>query len=235
MLSFEKVYKSYPGPEGRVDVLRGIDLSLNQGDLAVVRGPSGCGKSTLLFTAGTMLPPERGRVTFGGMSVYDAPRFRRNSVRGTSVGFIFQRFHLIPYLNVEENILWPLRWSRKDASELKKNLPGLAGRLGIRKRFAHLPCQLSTGEQQRVAVARALLGGKKLICADEPTGNLDDENAALVVEVLKDEASKGSVVLLVTHQRELSGLGNVYLEFNGGGKLEASTPAPPACGKQREP
>ncbi len=218
MLSLQNIDKSYNGPEGEVAVLRDLNLKLESGDLAVVQGPSGCGKSTLLFTAGAMLPPERGKVFLMNDSVYDMPRPRRNGLRADTVGFIFQRFHLMPYLTVEENILWPLRWCSNGA-RLRRRLPELSQRLGIQHRFAHRPAQLSAGELQRVAVARALIGEKKLICADEPTGNLDEDNAGLVIDVLHEEADRGCMVLLVTHQHELAGLGNIHLAMGLDGKI----------------
>ena len=218
MLGFEAVSKSYPGPDGAVPVLRDLSFVMHPGDLAVVQGPSGCGKSTLLFTAGAMMPPERGAVRFADQSVYGISRARRHRLRGTSVGFIFQRFHLIPYLNVEQNILWPLRWSANPVQAARR-LPELARRLEIRHRLTHRPAQLSAGEQQRVAVARALLGRKALICADEPTGNLDEVNAAIVFDVLKDEAARGAIVLLVTHQHRLIGLGNTRIQWSHDGPV----------------
>jgi len=212
MLALQNISKAYRGPAGRVDVLRDFDLKLTSGDLAVIQGPSGCGKSTLLFTAGAMLPPDQGNVQLMHDSIYDMSRARRSHLRAQRIGFIFQRFHLIPYLNVEENILWPLHWSENEAG-MEHRFIELSERLGIRHRFAHRPDQLSAGELQRVAVARALMGDKQLICADEPTGNLDEDNAALVIDVLREEAERGCMVLLVTHQRVLAHLGNVYLDM----------------------
>ncbi len=218
MLVLKDVSKSFAGPEGRVDVLRGMNFTVHPGQTAVIQGASGCGKSTLLFTVGAMMPPDKGDILFNGESLYAMPPSGRNNFRGASVGFIFQRFHLIPYLNVEENLLWPLRWS-KDPGMSAGRLPDIAGRLGIRRRLKHLPSQLSAGEQQRAAVGRAILGGKKIICADEPTGNLDEENAELVIRVLKEAASGGSIVLLATHQKQLSGIGDVNLKFTGDGHI----------------
>ena len=228
MLTLDSVSKSYRGPAGPVPVLREVDLQFSPGDLAVINGPSGCGKSTLLFTAGAMMPPDRGAVQLAGRSLYQLSRARRHQVRGTSVGFIFQRFHLVPYLSVEDNILWPLRWSENPA-QAARGLPALARRLLIGDRLQHRPAQLSAGEQQRAAVARALIGQKSLICADEPTGNLDDDNAVIVDEILKEEAARGAIVLLVTHQRNLVGLGNVHIEWMADGpvvrKREDATPS----------
>ncbi len=212
MLALRNINKAYQGPLGRVEVLRDFELTLKPGDLAVIQGASGCGKSTLLFTAGAMLPPDRGSVMLMEDSIYAMSRARRCRLRAEAVGFIFQRFHLIPYLTVAQNILWPLRW-RALGTEAGQRLAAVSDRLGIRHRFEHRPDQLSAGELQRVAVARALMGDKKLICADEPTGNLDEANAAIVIDVLREEAERGCMVLLVTHQRELASLGNVYLDL----------------------
>lgn len=218
MLILRNINKSFAGPEGRVDVLRDMNFTVNPGQTAVIQGPSGCGKSTLLFTIGAMMPPDKGEVLFDSRSLYAMPPSGRNGFRGAAVGFIFQRFHLIPYLNVEENLLWPLRWS-KDPGRFAGRLDDIAGRLGIRGRLKHLPSQLSAGEQQRAAVGRAILGGKKIICADEPTGNLDEENAGLVIQVLKEEASRGSIVILATHQKQLSGIGDINLKFTADGHI----------------
>ena len=198
MLLFENIQKTFPGPEGPVEVLKDVNFTVHCGKMTVIQGPSGSGKSTLLFTAGAMLPPDSGSILFDGQSIYDLSISKRNRFRGTSVGFVFQRFHLIPYLNVEENLLWALRRSKDLKTEMKR-LPGLASDLGIQHRLKHRPAQLSAGEQQRVAVARALIGNKKLICADEPAGNLDKENAEIVIRHLRIFAENGGAVLMATH------------------------------------
>lgn len=212
MLSLETVSKSYAGPDGRTPVLREIDMRLEPGELAVIRGPSGCGKSTLLFTAGAMLPPDEGRVTLDGASLYDLPRRRRNRLRAEAVGFVFQRFHLVPYLTAAENILWPLRW-HPDPRACRKRVPELVVRLGLASRLRHRPSQLSAGEQQRVAVARALAGNKRLICADEPTGNLDERNATVILDMFKAEANRGCIVLLVTHHAVPAGFASTEISL----------------------
>lgn len=201
MLRLENIHKSFQGPIGPVQVLAGLDLEVRPGELAVVEGPSGCGKSTLLFIAGAMSPPDQGRVQFAGIDPYALNPAARNRFRANRIGFVFQRFHLIPYLDVEANLRWPLRWCADSEKQIPR-IAELGERLGIRHRFAHRPAQLSAGEQQRVAIARALLGDKALICADEPTGNLDDENAGLVKDTLIQETQKGRIVLLVTHHKE---------------------------------
>lgn len=214
MLTLDHVSKSYTGPNGRIEVLKEFTLRAAPGQLVVVHGPSGCGKSTLLFIAGAMLPPDQGSVRFGSQSLYALSRSKRNRFRASEVGFVFQRFHLIPYLSVRENLLWPLRWSR-DSQHESRRMPDLVERLGLSHRLSHLPARLSAGEQQRVAVARALLGKKKLVCADEPTGNLDDENAALILQVLREEAARGAIVLLVTHDKEAVSRGDLNVQLGG--------------------
>lgn len=218
MLSVDAVHKAYDGPAGRAEVLRGIDLRLEPGELAVIRGPSGCGKSTLLFTAGAMLPPDTGRVTLNGKDLYALSRGRRHALRAAAVGFVFQRFHLMPYLTVAENILWPLRW-HPDPAPGERRLPELVDRLGLGPRLQHRPAQLSAGEQQRVAIARALAGNKRLVCADEPTGNLDEGNAAVILDMFKEEAERGVMILLVTHHEVPAGYASLELRMNPEGLL----------------
>lgn len=215
MLCFDAVCKTYAGPNGEVPVLRDLSFQMEPGDLAIVQGPSGCGKSTLLFTAGAMMPPEKGTVHLAGKDLYGRHRAQRHRIRGASVGFIFQRFHLIPYLDVRRNILWPLRWSAHPESAAGR-FAELVRRLELGHRLEHRPAQLSAGEQQRVAVARALIGNKILICADEPTGNLDEDNAAIMMDILKAEASRGAMVLLVTHQRKLIDAGTLRIQWKNG-------------------
>ena len=213
MLQLENIHKSFLGPTGAVPVLAGLSLAVQPGQLAVIEGPSGCGKSTLLFIAGAMSPPDKGTVQFDDVDPYALTPAARNRFRANRVGFVFQRFHLIPYLDVEANLRWPLRWCADPGKHIPRILE-LGERLGIRHRFAHRPAQLSAGEQQRVAIARALLGDKPLICADEPTGNLDDESAALVKDTLVQETRRGRIVLLVTHHKEWAAYSQVRVRLS---------------------
>ena len=212
MICFDDVSKRYYGPGGRVDVIANLSFKVSAGEMAVICGPSGCGKSTLLFMAGAMLAPTEGSVTCEQHDIYSRTSGWRNRFRRTSVGFIFQRFHLIPYLNAEQNILWSLRWSA-DSAKSARRLPELARTLGIAHILAHYPHQLSAGEQQRVAAARAILGEKKIICADEPTGNLDEQNASLVMEAIRNEAQRGSTVLLATHDSDMFDMGHTRIDL----------------------
>ena len=198
MIRLENITRSFHGPNGRVIALNNISMSLSPGELLAVKGPSGCGKSTLLLTAAGMLKPEKGEVLYNEKdNPYSLSPDKRSKLRADLIGFVFQQFHLIPYLTVKENIITPSLASNVDNPDARAK--ELIGKFGLEARTDHLPGQLSTGEKQRTALARALFNKPKVIMADEPTGNLDDENAELVLNHLKNYAEDGGCVLLVTH------------------------------------
>ena len=197
MLELKNISKTFDGPDGDVAALDDVSLSVASGELVVVYGPSGCGKTTLLLIAGGLLRPGRGAVVLDGREPYRLGPNQRSALRAEALGFVFQQFHLIPYLSVLENVL---------AASAARPQPGVLERahelvrhVGLEERINHVPAQLSTGERQRTALARALLNRPKCILADEPTGNLDEENAAAVLEHLVEFAGQGGAVLLVTH------------------------------------
>ena len=192
MLNFDHVSKHYKTAEGTVKALDDFSLDIDEGAFAVIKGPSGCGKSTLLLQAGGMLRPSQGAVSVTGQDLYQLNNRARGDFRRQHIGFVFQMFHLLPYLSVRDNALLsaPSKTTEVDA---------LLERLGLAERCHHLPNALSAGEKQRTAIARALLPEPALILADEPTGNLDPENAALVMQYLRDYQSSGGTVVLVTH------------------------------------
>jgi putative ABC transport system ATP-binding protein len=198
MILLENVTKRFAGPNGKITALDAISITLRPGELLAVNGPSGCGKSTLLLTAAGMLRPDSGTVgLMEERDIYGMSRDRRSRLRASSIGFVFQQFHLIPYLTVLENILTPsLAISKGDPEGRALEL---LRRFNLQERAAHTPSQLSTGEKQRTALARALFNQPGIILADEPTGNLDDENAEIVLKHLRDYVSTGGCVLLVTH------------------------------------
>lgn len=198
MILLEKVTKQFDGPKGKVTALDGVSLSLSKGELLAINGHSGCGKSTLLLTAAGMLRPNSGKVQLlGKYNPYDLSPEQRSQLRSGAIGFVFQQFHLIPYLTVRENILAPLLAIQ--CEEPDRRAEELIHRFGLQERSDHVPSQLSTGERQRTALARALFNQPEIILADEPTGNLDDENAELVLAHLRDYVAAGGSVLLVTH------------------------------------
>ena len=218
MLHVRRVSKTYRKDGRAVLAADGLSLDVGEGDLVVVHGPSGSGKSTLLMMIGGMLPPDDGTVLYDSSDIYGWSPSRRNRYRRQTVGFVFKRFFLMPYLSVYDNIRMPLalggQGDRRDA------VIALARRLRIDHRLDHKAGQLSVGELQRAAVARALIGGQKLILADEPTGNLDDRNIEIVGQCLKEECTRGRMVVLVTHNRSMLDLGTRHVRIDNG-RLEA--------------
>jgi putative ABC transport system ATP-binding protein len=214
MLKIEHVSKTYRKGAAAVTAAEDISLALEPGDFAVVHGPSGSGKSTLLLIAGGMLEPDSGKVLFEESDIYGWSPRKRNRYRNQAVGFIFQRFHLLPYLSVADNIRIPLALQGRGREH--GPIREVAERLGLAHRLQHRPSELSVGEQQRVALARAIVGDKRVILADEPTGNLDEENVKIVGAVLKQESQAGRIVALVTHNRLLKALGNRSFRLDEG-------------------
>jgi ABC-type lipoprotein export system ATPase subunit len=189
--------KTYQGPGKTVRALDGVTLHIAPRELVAIQGPSGCGKTTLLLISGGLLKPDAGQVLLAGQDPYALAPDARARFRAENVGFVFQQFHLIPYLSVLDNILAPalarpLENARERAAEL-------ASRFGLADRQTHVPGELSTGERQRTALARALLHKPQFLLADEPTGNLDEASGKIVLGHLAEFAKAGGAVLLVTH------------------------------------
>ena len=187
----------FDGPKGKVTALDEVNFSVSQGEFLAVRGPSGCGKTTLLLAAGGLQRPSAGQVSLDGQDPYALSSEMRSRMRASMIGFVFQQFHLIPYLTVRQNIMAPsLALPAKEAAQRTQEL---LSNFGLDDRAGHVPAQLSTGQRQRTALARALLNKPKIILADEPTGNLDEDNADIVFDYLSKYVSDGGCVLLVTH------------------------------------
>jgi putative ABC transport system ATP-binding protein len=201
MLEFREVSKFFQGPDGQVQALKSVSLSVGASELVVVQGPSGCGKTTLLLTAGGLLKPNSGTVFIDGENPYHLGMNRRSTLRAEKIGFVFQQFFLVPYFSVLENVLAPSA-ARPQAGVLERARE-LICHFNMEHRINHLPNQLSTGECQRTALARALLNNPKLILADEPTGNLDEENGKIVLGYLSEFADDGGAVLIVTHDTQI--------------------------------
>jgi len=214
MLEVRDVTKTYRVAGRVIHAADGLACTADEGDMVVIHGPSGSGKSTLLLMMGGMLPPDGGAVLYDGSDVYQWSSWKRNRYRKRTVGFVFQRFFLVPYLSVHDNIRVPLALQgRRDGSAAVLDL---ARRLRIEDRLAHRPAELSVGEQQRAAVARALVGGQKLVLADEPTGNLDADNIEIIAQCLADEARRGRAVVVVTHNQSLLDRGTKVLHIEQG-------------------
>jgi len=200
MLKLDNITKTYRAADGEVRAIDGVSLAVAPGEFLAVCGPSGCGKTTLLLAAGALLAPDSGRVEIDGRDPYAMSPNDRAALRARAVGFIFQQFHLVPYLTVMDNVLAAsLAAGRGDP---RPRAEQLIEQFGMADRARHVPAELSTGERQRAALARALLNEPKLLLADEPTGNLDERNAEGVLAALGDFAESGGAVLLVTHSRQ---------------------------------
>ena len=218
MLEFKNVSKWFNGAQGKVSALKGISFSVRPGELLAVRGPSGCGKTTLLLTAGGLLRPSDGRMSLDGQDPYALSPEMRSRLRARTIGFVFQQFHLIPYLTVRQNIMTAsLAVPMKEASERTQKL---ISHFGLNDRADHVPARLSTGERQRTALARALLNQPKVIMADEPTGNLDEDNAQTVFGYLSQYVSDGGCVLLVTHDARAAAHATRSLQMSQGQLVE---------------
>jgi ABC-type lipoprotein export system ATPase subunit len=197
LLEIRRLSKSYPGPLGTVRALEEISLMVPAGEFVAVQGPSGCGKTTLLLAAGGLLRPDAGNVAVDGTDLYALSDEERARFRALTIGFVFQQFHLVPYLSVLDNVLAPAL--ALITADSRQRAEELIGRFGLSHRLHHVPSELSTGERQRTALARALLNRPRLLLADEPTGNLDQENGQMVLGCLADFARDGGAVLLATH------------------------------------
>lgn len=218
MLEFRNVSKWFNGTQGKVTALKDVSFSVRPGELLAIRGPSGCGKTTLLLTAGGLLRPSDGQINLDSKDPYALSPEMRSRLRADNIGFVFQQFHLIPYLTVRQNIMTAsLAVPLKEASERTKQL---ISRFGLEDRANHVPAKLSTGERQRTALARALLNEPKLILADEPTGNLDEDNAQTVFGYLSQYVSDGGCVLLVTHDARAAAHATRSLQMNRGQLVE---------------
>jgi len=218
MLEFKNISKWFDGPEGKVTALDGVSLSVQPGEFLAICGPSGCGKTTLLLTAGSLLRPSAGQVNLDGHDPYALGPEARSKLRARMIGFVFQQFHLIPYLTVRQNILAPsLALPAKEADQRAQEL---VSRFGLDDRASHVPAQLSTGQRQRTALARALLNKPKIILADEPTGNLDEDNADIVFGYLSQYVAEGGCVLLVTHDVRTAAHSTRTLQMSEGRIIE---------------
>src|SRR6059058_4952939 len=216
MIRLNNVSRHYPAQAERGGVIRALDdisLHVEPGEWLAVMGPSGSGKSTLVNLIGCLDRPDSGEIWLDGQNVATLPVSELNRVRAEKVGFIFQQFHLIPYLTAIENVMLAQYFhSMTDEQEALEALE----RVGLRERPNHLPAQLSGGEQQRVCIARALINDPKIVLADEPTGNLDAENEEIVLRQLRELHRQGKTIIMVTHDPVVARLADRRIELHHG-------------------
>jgi putative ABC transport system ATP-binding protein len=217
MLVARDLHKVYSGAGEPVEALRGVSLTLRPGELVAVMGPSGCGKSTLLHVCGAMDRPTRGTVALDGVDLATLDDGALTALRRERVGFVFQFFNLLPALSVEENIALPRLLGGGDGKAIMQEAARLASRVGLSHRLHHRPSQLSGGEMQRAAIARAIVNRPALLVADEPTGNLDSTNGATVLALLGElNAETGVTILLATHAPEVAAAAHRIIHMKDG-------------------
>ena len=205
-LVLSQLCKSYPTRSGSLDVLRDVSLTLQPGESLAIMGPSGSGKSTLLHVLGTLDPPTSGTLLLDSVDPFKLPEARLAEFRNRQLGFVFQDHHLLPQLNVLENVLAPTFVAKNvDKAGLLNTAKDLLNRVGLSHRLEHRPAELSGGERQRVAIARSLILSPKLLLADEPTGNLDRTNSQGIGDLLLElHRERGTILVVVTHSAELA-------------------------------
>lgn len=215
LVALDQVEKQYP--MGSVTALRGVTLEVRGGEFLSVEGPSGCGKTTLLNLLGLLDVPSSGAIRWNGQQAGQMRERERSRLRLEGVGFIFQRFHLLPDLTAIENVELPLRAARRPPAERRQRAQSLLDRMGLGSRSSAYPHQLSGGEEQRVAVARALANGPGLLLADEPTGELDLASADTVLDLLVEahRDSKAALVI-VTHNPQVAARASRHLTMRDG-------------------
>jgi putative ABC transport system ATP-binding protein len=216
MVHTENLGKIYQMGETKIEVLKNINLQVPRGKFAVVCGPSGSGKTTLLNIISGIDRPTDGKIFVAGQDLTVQDEDAMSDFRCNCVGFVFQAFNLVSTLTVAENVAFPMEWTRKPDAEVEKRVVDLLKTVGLANRANHFPSQLSGGEQQRVAFARALANDPPLILADEPTGNLDAKNAEKIVQVLQLLKSEGKTVFVSTHDQQIRRLADVVFCLENG-------------------
>ena len=205
VLSTRDVHRDYPLSGSAVHAVRGVSLDVTRGEYVAIVGPSGCGKSTLLNLLGAIDRPTTGTVEIGGTAVSSLPDREATRFRLTHIGFVFQRFYLLPVLSARENVELPMAEAKVAAAERQQRSTELLGYVGLAERAGHRPSELSGGEQQRVAIARALANRPTVLLADEPTGELDARTGADVIALFDRLNRDGMTIVVVTHDEKLAG------------------------------
>ena len=217
ILVIDSVEKTYDGGLSPVSALRGVSFEAAGGDFIALMGPSGCGKSTLLHLVGGMDFPSRGRVLLDGLALNELGEEALARVRRTRIGFVFQFFNLLPTLTVAENVSLPLLLDGANETTSRQRAGVLIDRVGLTARANHFPAQLSGGEMQRAAVARAIVSEPRLVLADEPTGNLDTDAGSQVMKLLADlNRDLGVTILLATHSEEAAAYSSRTIRMRDG-------------------
>jgi putative ABC transport system ATP-binding protein len=204
MLQVKRLSKTYGEGEARAAALRGVTLDVQDGDFLAIMGPSGSGKSTLLNIIGCLDAPSSGEVVWDGKRIDQLSESDLVAFRRRTIAYIFQQYHLVPSLTAIENVMLPLTFSGVSGIKSRERALEMLGRVGLEKRVNHRPGQLSGGEQQRAAIARALVNDPSLILADEPTGNVDLRNGEEIMGIFRSLNNSGRTILMVTHNPDVA-------------------------------
>jgi len=216
IISIRDLRKVYRVGEVEVQALRGVNLDIERGEFVSIVGPSGSGKSTLFYIIGGLAPPTSGSIRIGGRDLLKMTEAQRTELRKTSVGFVFQKYNLLPTLTARDNIEIARNIAHRNGP-LDRDFQEVLELLGIANRLDHKPRALSGGEQQRVAIARAIVNGPAILLADEPTGNLDTENSKVVLRLLRDLNERtGQTILMITHNPEAAEYGHRIVRMRDG-------------------
>jgi putative ABC transport system ATP-binding protein len=225
LVTADSLERTYTGGEAPVRALRGVSLTLQAGDFVALMGPSGCGKSTLLHLCGAMDRPSAGHIKFDGRDLATLDDSGLTRLRRTQVGFVFQFFNLLPTLTLADNIALPCLLAGMSARDAASRAQALAERVGIAHRLRHYPQQVSGGELQRAAIARALIHEPALLVADEPTGNLDSDNGLAVMVLLAQlNRELGITILLATHATDVAAVAERTLHMRDGRFVDGTGP-----------
>jgi putative ABC transport system ATP-binding protein len=221
MISLRGVYKTYHPGRNEVRAVQGVDLDVPPGVLAVIMGPSGSGKSTLLHLIGCLDTPTAGEIQLDETNLSQLTSNERAELRARRVGFVFQKFNLIPNLSAAENVELPMLLAGVPRGEAHAKARAALEQVDLKERIGHRPSELSGGEQQRVAIARALVNDPDVILADEPTGNLDTETGEQVILLLKELKGQGKTAIVVTHNPEVAAIADFLVFMRDGKRVDS--------------
>jgi putative ABC transport system ATP-binding protein len=216
LLQMKDVWKIYYMGEVEVHALRGITLQINKGDFVAIIGSSGSGKSTMMNLIGCLDMPSKGSIILKDQDITHLSESGLATLRGRTIGFIFQQYNLIPSISAFDNVMLPMEFLEIDEGDATQKVLNILDKVGLGDKLANLPTQLSGGQQQRVSIARSLVTGPEIILADEPTGNLDSETGRGIMQIFQDLWKSGKTIIMVTHDLKLAKYANTIIELKDG-------------------